>query len=1172
MIISGVSFNAEILDALEQNRLVIFAGAGISMGAPANLMDFTTLAKKIGEGTSIEYSEKEKFPEVYLGKLKNEGVRIYELLAQNLIHEGSLHTELHKNLIKLFSDPEQCRIITTNYDLFFEKAYQELYNKEFKRYVSPALPLGKEFKGLVHLHGALGEDKNGIVLTDDDFGRAYLTEGWARRFLRDVFENNTVLFVGYSHDDTVMKYLARGLPPSNYKRYVLVGNKDEKDEWEHLNVNPIKFQQENSKDFESLYLFFEEFLDLNSRGALDTERKIEELVSSPSEMNEEGESQLRYYLSKEFTTRFFCKYAKDKIWLNWMYKEGFLDVIFKKEMLSDKDLLIISWFSNFCTSEIYKSIQIFTSRTERPNLQTAERIAWALNSVDFSNENQDKKVFNLWLPLLIPFYEFYSNKWDYILDRRLFEILNTSGNTDLLLLFLETLTKPKVKIRKSFPLEVEGYSKKEIYFEVDLEISLHQLKSLIENIKPHKEKIAIRVCEILTKNLEFAYQSNKILGKANSYYDPFSLGRSAIEPHEQDKYPKAIDAVIDFLRDLLEYLIEEDSAYLDGTINDLLNSDSKLLKRIGIHSVTKLKNKSEKEKIELLIKNEWLSDIRVKHETYQLIKKSFPNLHKDEKEFYLKKILSGHKKLFKNVEDVTDEDIVYQNFNLLKWIEKSDPKCKEIQERLHEIHKNYPKFKPKEYLDLTRWTSDATWGEMRKPINKEELLTKKPTQALIYIKESVPKDEFDKRQVLSGVTQAVTEDQDWGISLLEQVIKNEIKDKYLFDSVIYGFEGLSLKKLLSGKLYKLISSDISLEISPDLLSRIIRDKLNSGDELNKTELNIIDLFLDKLWQNSIQIKLSHSTGDWLDKAINHPVGNVSLSWINLLDRASTPNQIERIFEQRLKKKVIKNDTQTRPLGLAILGSNFDFLFYKNSDWIDENLLSLFSYKENSDFEAVWDGWLTWGRLSLDSLNKLKPTYVESIKHLTREDFRDSYRFSDHLSNIIFFTSNNPIDEILIPYTNDCFENKRHELINSIDRKLGSLDPEKLEIHWNKWIKNFIEIRVNSVPKRITQAEYSGILDWIPKFEFLFHEAVETFVKTDPKQLKHSGIFTTLNESELIRNNSDDVMILLNHILSVEIPSYFCHSLNQIYEALKKEEKNVFLFDQLGNHLSKKGCI
>ena len=63
-----------------------------------------------------------------------------------------------------------------------------------------------------------------MVLTDADFGRAYLTEGWARRFLVELFRQFTVLFVGYGHNDTVMNYLARALPESDVaKRFALTG-------------------------------------------------------------------------------------------------------------------------------------------------------------------------------------------------------------------------------------------------------------------------------------------------------------------------------------------------------------------------------------------------------------------------------------------------------------------------------------------------------------------------------------------------------------------------------------------------------------------------------------------------------------------------------------------------------------------------------------------------------------------------------------------------------------------------------------------------------------------------------------------------------------------------------------------------------------------------------------
>ena len=48
-----------------------------------------------------------------------------------------------------------------------------------------------------------------LIVTDKDFGRAYLRDAWAARFLERMFASFTVLFIGYSHDDVVMRYLAR---------------------------------------------------------------------------------------------------------------------------------------------------------------------------------------------------------------------------------------------------------------------------------------------------------------------------------------------------------------------------------------------------------------------------------------------------------------------------------------------------------------------------------------------------------------------------------------------------------------------------------------------------------------------------------------------------------------------------------------------------------------------------------------------------------------------------------------------------------------------------------------------------------------------------------------------------------------------------------------------------
>jgi hypothetical protein len=98
------------------------------------------------------------------------------------------------------------RLVTTNFDNRFTKARPKFrLTAEAPRLGWPRLGA---WRHLTYLHGRInpldpyGED---LVLSSGDFGRAYLTEGWASRFLVELFRNYTVLFVGYSLNDPVRR-------------------------------------------------------------------------------------------------------------------------------------------------------------------------------------------------------------------------------------------------------------------------------------------------------------------------------------------------------------------------------------------------------------------------------------------------------------------------------------------------------------------------------------------------------------------------------------------------------------------------------------------------------------------------------------------------------------------------------------------------------------------------------------------------------------------------------------------------------------------------------------------------------------------------------------------------------------------------------------------------------
>lgn len=172
----SIEINESIVNALRDDKLVVFAGAGISMGLPSNLPSFKQPAIAIARGTG--YEAKPPWDQL-LGSLQSKGVSVNKLAAQYLSSPESVPNDLHKNLLLLFRSHDRVRIITTNFDYHFEYAAKEIFDNQPDIYQAPALPLGKDFCGIVHVHGALNKP-NSIVLTDADFGRAYLTKGWAR--------------------------------------------------------------------------------------------------------------------------------------------------------------------------------------------------------------------------------------------------------------------------------------------------------------------------------------------------------------------------------------------------------------------------------------------------------------------------------------------------------------------------------------------------------------------------------------------------------------------------------------------------------------------------------------------------------------------------------------------------------------------------------------------------------------------------------------------------------------------------------------------------------------------------------------------------------------------------------------------------------------------------------
>ena len=249
MRIKNVDFPQPLLEARQNGKLVIFAGAGVSIPPPSNYPDFDGLAERVAGGSLSR--EKDERVDHFLGRLKDQGVAVHAIVHRMLSDEQSHPNQLHRALLNLFDGPAKIRLVTTNFDMHFNSSLTAVFRTEAETetYTAPALPLGSSFSGIVYLHGNVAKPADRLILTDSDFGSAYLADGWATRFLQQLFQHNIILFVGYSHNDTVVDYVARGLTPESRspRRYALTLGGNEA-HWKRLGITPIVYPVVNDLD------------------------------------------------------------------------------------------------------------------------------------------------------------------------------------------------------------------------------------------------------------------------------------------------------------------------------------------------------------------------------------------------------------------------------------------------------------------------------------------------------------------------------------------------------------------------------------------------------------------------------------------------------------------------------------------------------------------------------------------------------------------------------------------------------------------------------------------------------------------------------------------------------------------------------------------------------------
>ena len=1157
MLIKHIELPEELITAQKEGRLVIFAGAGVSMEPPANFPSFKKLAEEIAQRVGVKLEEP---LDRFLGKLKRQGTDVHQIVKEILFDPESKPTSLHFNLLKLFPSPKEVRIVTTNFDKHFSTASAKIFGDKVPIYRAPALPLGHNFNGIVYLHGCVDQEPDNLILTDEDFGRAYLTEGWATNFLKDMFRSYVVLFIGYSHNDLIMQYLSRGLPPGT-SRYALT-EKGKEEHWEYFGITPIPYPLKDG-EHKALDESIDTWVKRSKMGFLDHEQRIKSIVESPPSLNPEENDYIEHILKEPPTARFFIRYARDPEWLRWVEERGFFDPLFQGGEVDEINRLIANWFAeNFVLQHPEEALSLIQRKGQCLNPTLWQAIVQHLS---FSRSDLAQEVLTKWVMVLI----FTKPTSEGQLLEELLRKCVESGNNKAALLLFVFLTKPVLRL-KSYLLSDD----KNVDFEVITQGDEHRLIRIWERwFKPNLEVYIDKLEIILTNQIRSAYSLLSALGKANKNWDPVSYGRPAIEPHEQNHYLNPLNILIDAARDVLEYLLAHNLRHAQDVIETWASSDVPILKRLAVHGITKNEQLTPDEKIKWLLKKGWLYAPGMKHEVFCLLKTAYPHASESVKVQLLREAEKGE--TLKAMRKLKEETLSYEIYNLLYWLTQIAPDCKLAKERFEIFQHEHPDFAPREYPDFDGLIIEGRTIP-QSPITADELLTKSPREIAEWLL-TYQGDRFwepNREGLLEELKIAIAKSFEWGWELVTSLREREEWDTDIWRVIFRAWQEIPMDEVQWQRVIEFLKVQSELyplnrnEIADFLLHGIKRGE----GRIPLTLLPDAEKVAESLW-NLLEIDREEivDTDDWLIKAINHPGGKVTEFYLHALSEQRT-EFIPEDCKQKLNK-VISGKSYASQMGKIILTSQLNFLFYLDPDWTKANIIPLLNWSiDERQAQQAWHGYAIWGRWNDRLLEDLMPLYRQTFSRLPRELKHLREQICDHLANIAIYSSINPLEDgWLKEFLTQVEEEDRENWASSILYHLYSLSNEaKIEL-WKSWLQEYWSQRAMGIPVQLTPGELRRMIKWALEMEPVFPSVVEQICKTRPPDLEQT-FYYELAEKELVEKYPKAVARLLVHLLpEAQAPFYYCKEIEGVFERLRDSGAPRRYLLLICEHLARLGC-
>ena len=1105
MYLNNIDFPNQILNAIQDNKLVIFAGAGASVDKPTSLPDFIDLAKRIAEDTGKTFNNKNMSCEVFLGDLKACGVDVNEITAHILSGSCLKHNALHEAIVDLFDSPDNIKIVTTNYDQMFEQVLEEK-SVTVPIYNSPALPLGNDISGIVHIHGNVSNAKY-MVLTDEDFGRAYLTEGYVSRFLVRLFESYTVLFVGYSYKDTILRYLTRAMSREHSaNRYILTS--DTKSNWTSLGITAIYFPKRSYAVMRNGLIKLGSYA---KKGLWDWRNQFIENADNPPK-DKTIETEIDYCLEDLERSKVLSSCLHGARWLEYLDSKNLFSCCFSNStFVNNNDRVWAEWLSNgFVGKDDQSLINLFAKHGNRFSDFFSKDILRMLIS---QNRYLNDDYFKQYITLLD---QCVFEPW---IIFKLIEIANERHLNDLSLHLFKKLFRVSIKLEKNNWINAEKFSPKHS-LPGDYHLVKHTWDQINKEILPY---YAAEIMCFVKDTIEEIHYMYSEMGYASDEKEPWSMSMLVVEDREKEYSKNTLHVLAQAFLQAAQALGEsEDSRFY---LKKALCSKSILLRKIALRAIRESNCFSDDEKIGLICDESFVWFLEGREQVFLLANEAFKKASSKNQN----KLLDIIKKGPIYLED--DRDIQNAIYNWYVWLQKTDSKNVRLKSAIDLILSKYD-FCPREHPELIIVEGDSVWVEDKSPLTTHEMLEmpiEKLATMLLNYNENIDNG-TTKYGLQKTFSECIKENLKWARRITDYFCKQKINDETIWNCLFRGLEeaDLSIDEALSwcSECLKIIEVLSDVHVIAHYLLNVLQNKeIRQKFIENEKEMFALSL---KIW-NKRNIN-KPSLMRIIDRVFNTTTGIVLLCWIYMIsysDNTEISISYITMLEEALKLKYWE-----REVVVCVLAGHFNFLCYRNKSWCVNHFEPILIGKNKREYISAWEG-ITYfsGSINKDTADIIAPIYYKAVKNICWLKDEARIGFIELYLTLLIFVVDKPTLRYIPEFYKNTTDEIRNQFIESIGHRLRKMDLESKTNWWNSWLKRFLENRKSNKPLVLSESECSSLFELLPNLSFVFDDAVKILCKGSVPSSINDLFWYELSDKKLAFEYPNSIAELLIKLLS-----------------------------------------